>query len=63
MPREKEGFRDNLERLNEKFPDKELLSRCDVADFLGIHRTTVARWFNFSVHGYISKVTLARALC
>ena len=36
MTRELPAFRDNLERVNEKFPDRELISRKAVAEFLGI---------------------------
>ena len=35
MPREREGFRDNMERLNEFFPDRDLLSVTDVIRFTG----------------------------
>lgn len=62
MPREKLSYRDNLERLNEMFPDKELLTRVDVAKFTGLHRQTVAKWFSFSCHGMTSKATLAREI-
>lgn len=36
MPREKPGYRDNLELLNEFFPQKNMLSKSDIiskADF------------------------------
>lgn len=33
MPREKELFRDNLERLEEKFPGKELFNIKEVSEF------------------------------
>lgn len=59
--REKEGFRDNLERLNEVFPTHDLLSIKDVTQFTGRSRDVVKRLFTFK-SGYISKVELARAL-
>lgn len=66
MPREKECFRDNLQRLDERFPDKELLTKADVVSFLGISSRTMAR--RASEYGFVprsnhvSKVKLARAL-
>lgn len=67
MPREKEGYRDNLMRLDEKFPDKELLSKSDVVMYLGVSLSTVtrkAKELGFAPRSnYVSKVRLARALC
>lgn len=59
--REKAAYRDNLERLNEKFPDKELLTKKDVAEFLGVCYRYVAANYPFK-NNYISKATLAREL-
>lgn len=61
MPREREGFRDNMERLNEFFPDRELLSVTDVIRFTGRDRRTVVKFFNFR-NNFISKVEVARTL-
>lgn len=36
MPREKEAYRDNLERLMERFPGKEVLSFKEVSQFTGM---------------------------
>ena len=36
MPREKECFRDNLERIDRAFPGKEMLSVSDAMSFLGM---------------------------
>jgi hypothetical protein len=63
MAREKEGFRDNMERLNEKYPDHELLTVAEVMEFCGVSRNTVKRWFKFNpVTKRISKADLARAV-
>lgn len=35
MSREKEGFHDNVAALNEMFPDKGMLTKSDVARFMG----------------------------
>lgn len=61
MPREREGFRDNMERLNEFFPDRDLLSVTDVVRFTGRDRRTVTKFFTFR-NNYISKVKVARTL-
>ena len=63
MPREKETFRDQLMRLDERFPDKELLSKTDVAAYTGLNRKTCATKFDFDKRtNRISKTVLARAL-
>lgn len=63
MAREKDGYRDNLERLNERFPDRELLTIADVMDFCGISRNTARKWFKFNpTTKRISKADLARAV-
>lgn len=61
MPREKPTFRDNLERLDQRFPNKELLSIKDVISFTGMCYRTVISRFDFQDR-YISKANLARAL-
>ena len=61
MPREKESYRDNLERISEKFPSQELLTVKDVATFCGLDRRTVARLYSFK-SCYISKAVLAREM-
>ena len=62
MPREKPAFRDNLDRLDEAFPDRELLSVTEVARYLGKSSQTVAKRFPFRRGLGISKATLAREL-
>ena len=34
MPREKEGYRDNLELLNKRFPDRDMLTISDLCPVL-----------------------------
>ena len=36
MPREKESYRDNLERLMDRFPGKEILSFSEVSQYTGM---------------------------
>ena len=61
MPKDREGFRDQMARLNEVFTDRDLLSVADVSRFTGRSREVVKKLFAFR-EGYISKVELARAL-
>ena len=61
MPKEKELFRDNLQILNEVFPDKFLLTSTDVEKFTGLERHTIKKKFNFDGR-YITKTQLARDL-
>lgn len=65
--REKVDFRDNLQRINEYFPNKEMLNITDVSKFTGIDRKKIGKdWEkNFAQIGsskYISKVALARLI-
>ena len=63
MAREKEGYRDNLERINEAF-DHELLTVSEVASFCGISYASARRWFSFHpLTKRISKADLARQMC
>lgn len=62
MPKDREGFRDQMARLNEVFTDrKDLLSVADVSRFTGRSREVVKKLFAFR-EGYISKVEVARTL-
>ncbi len=63
MPLEKAGYRENLERIKERFPTKEILRPGEVAEFLGVSKRTVYRMFTFSQIGYISVASLARQIC
>ena len=61
MEAERETLQINLERLNEFFPDRDLLSVTDVVRFTGRDRRTVVKFFNFR-NNFISKVEVARTL-
>ena len=64
MAREKEGYRDNLARIDAAYPDKELLSLAEVSRYLGVHRETAGKLLKGKMlpGNKISKVTLARAI-
>lgn len=67
MPREKVDFRDNLQRIDEYFPNKEVLTVADVSRFTGIDRKKIGHDLNESFvkigkAKYISKVALARII-
>ena len=61
MAREKELFRDNIERLDEAFPSQELLKIVDVCKFCKMRPDTAKKVFSFKGH-YISKTKLASEL-
>lgn len=68
MAREKVSYRDNLQRLDERFPDKEILSFLEVVEWTGLDRRTVTALYGDRFTGkkykckYISKADLARAV-
>ena len=63
MPREKPLFRVNLDRLDEKYPDREALSFKDIANYLGCSLSTARRRFKYNKNiGGIAKATVARTL-
>lgn len=62
MPREKESYRDNMERICEKFPNTELLTKQDVQRFIGRNYKTVEKLFTFNKCNMISKAVLAREM-
>lgn len=51
MSREKPLFRENLERLDKKFPNKEILQPKDVAEYCG--RTS--RWAQDFIHKNVGR--------
>ena len=65
MPCEKQGFRDTIMQLNEMFPDKGMLTRSEVAAFIGVDRHALAKMnirFNATTKR-ITKADLARQVC
>ena len=64
MGRELPGYRENLEILNNRFPNYDMLSRQEVMDVTNIHsRTTVCKYFQFNNAGKLSKRDLAIWMC
>lgn len=65
MAREKEGYRENLEILNEMFPGAVMLNMNQVMQVLGcVDRRTLMRKIPKNwVDNRISKVYLARYMC
>jgi hypothetical protein len=65
MAREKELFRVNLDRLDERFPDKDVLKYSDIANYLGrslkFVQTHYCQFYNKDLAG-VSKTVLARVL-
>lgn len=65
MSREKQGFRDTIATLNEMFPEQGMLTKGEVARFLGVSVKTVNRHkiqFNPAT-GRVTKADLARQVC
>lgn len=63
MPREPENYRLNLEILNTRFPDHDMLTHDEVMTVIGCRSiNTVKNRFDF-VCGRLSKVSLARWMC
>ena len=64
MAREPENYRLNLELLNNRFPDHDMLTREEVMTVTGFKSiNTVQKWFNFNKVHRLSKVDLARWMC
>lgn len=64
MAREKELFRDNLARLDEKFPEVELIPLLAVSSFLGLDPRTLKKRRDFPARKvgrfiYVPKSALA----
>ncbi len=60
MPREKEAYRDNLVRIMEAFPGKEVLCPTEVAKWLHMDYRKVKKIIPFKKGFGISVATLAR---
>lgn len=65
MAREKDGYRDNLELLNLRFPQHDMLTIEEVMQVTGIRtKDTVRKHLGqFYVNRRISKAALARYMC
>ena len=66
MPREKEGFRDQLESIRAAHPSGEQMHPQDVAAYLGCTRQWAVRHLPFIGSGngqFITRTQLARELC
>lgn len=66
MAREKDGFRENLELLNNRFPDHDLLTIEEIKKVTGFSsRKTVLKYMGKHMIGNsrISKVFLAKFMC
>jgi len=61
MAREHPDFRETLARLDETFPGRELLTREEIAAFLGVNPRTVKRRYDFPA-GRVTKTAIARAV-
>lgn len=65
MAREKEGYRENLELLNERFPGEDMLNMTQVMQVIGCtdRRTMRKKIPKNWVGNRLSKVYLARYMC
>ena len=65
MSREKDGYRDNLELLNLRFPHHDMLTVEETMQVTGYKkRDTIMRHMGEKfIHNRISKVFLARYMC
>lgn len=62
MPREKIDYRTLLERLDQAFPGRELISKCEVAGWLGISKSTLLRRYDLPPGQKVTKTSVARAV-
>lgn len=65
MAREKDGYRENLELINTRFPDSDMLSLEQAMQITGYtdRRTVQKHLGKYFVNKRISKVYLARYMC
>ena len=63
MAREKEDFRANLERLNELYPDHEMLTILETMKVMGYRSQDTAKKYIPFTNRRVSKATLARIMC
>lgn len=65
MSREKQGYHECIAALNDMFPEQGMLSKGEVAKFLGVTTRTINRHkiqFNPAT-GRVTKADLARQVC
>lgn len=65
MPREKDGYRENLEMLHVRFPEHDMLSAEEVKQVTGYAniRTVKKYYGQYFVGNRISKTYVARGMC
>lgn len=64
MPREHVDYRNNIEQLNRRYPEKEMLTRPEVMQILGVSTYAGLNRFGLPfIHGKVSKAALARVMC
>lgn len=64
MAREKPGYRDNIELLNLRYPDHDMLSMREVMQVTGYSINTVKKHLGeYFVNKRMSKAALARYMC
>lgn len=62
MGREKECYRDNMEAVNARFPDKLCLTKTDVRALTGWGFNTIRKRLRFNQFGEISKADFCRQI-
>lgn len=62
MPREKEGYRDNLELLMKLFPNRLTVKATELAKLFDKDVRTIRKHYPINADGTISLATLARCL-
>ena len=63
MPREKEDYRANLARLNELYPDHEMLTINETMQIMGFRSANTAKKYVPFTNRRVSKATFARIMC
>ena len=63
MSREKEDYRANLERLNDLYPDHEMLTIPETMKIMGYRSINTAKKYTPFTNRRVSKATLARIMC
>lgn len=62
MPKESEYYRDNLARIYERFPGKEVFTISDIVKWWGVDCKTVKKHLGIQKGDLISAATLARKM-